>query len=96
MLALAQAYRQNGQFEQAQALIDAAERQAASDAGLVTAELRNITRARACAPTPRPSTLLDLAQKAGARGPLDKLLGSDALADARSRQRAQPDQPGSR
>lgn len=80
LLALAQAYRQNGQFEQAQALIDAAERQAASDAGLVTAELRNITRARLRAETEAEHVLLDLAQKAGARGPLMwELLGSDAL-----------------
>ncbi|KPV53423.1 hypothetical protein SE17_09720, partial [Kouleothrix aurantiaca] len=80
LLALSEAYRQNGQFDQARAALEAAQRGIGTDPNSMTPETRNSARARISANAEMQQVLIDLSQSANARGPLEwELLGSDAL-----------------
>lgn len=80
LLALSEAYRQNGQFGQARAALEAAQRGITIDTNSMAPESRNSARARLSADTGMEQVLIDLSQSANARGPLEwELLGSDAL-----------------
>jgi len=80
LLSLAEAYRQNGQFEQAKAALDAAASQTMADANAATAELHNVTIVRLNAAIETERALLEMSQATGARGPLMwELIGGNQL-----------------
>lgn len=80
LLSLSEAYRQNGQFEQARAALESAQRGITIDSNSMTPESRNSARGRLAADAEMEQVLIDLSQSANARGPLEwELLGSDAL-----------------
>jgi tetratricopeptide (TPR) repeat protein len=78
LLTLSQAYRLNGQFDQAQVTLDAADRQVSDDAAATVAELRSLTTSQLRAALIEQRALLGLAQAIHARGPLLWELQTDA------------------
>src|SRR6266542_1706065 len=80
LLTLAEAYRQNGQFDPARATLDDAAAQTIDDVNATTVELHNVTTTRLRAAVETERALLEKSQASGARGRLMwELVGANPL-----------------